>query len=198
MKKLNLYAWRSPPPSLIFCGDKVSSLSIEWPDYNGKNEYIDPLTGIPNRRAFDEISLMATKTANQQWAGFGMIVLDIDHFKKVNDTYGHQAGDMVLQAFAGILQFSLREDDFCARIGGEEFVIITPTWDRTFEIGERVRKSVEKEAFVTKNMQIKVTCSFGYAVYPNDAYDFDALFEIADRGLYKAKNTGRNQGSGRI
>ncbi|WP_449241493.1 GGDEF domain-containing protein [Desulfoscipio gibsoniae] len=195
MKKLNLSEWRSPPPSLIFSGSVISDLSIEWPTYKSKNEYIDPLTGIPNRRAFDEVALQAVRTANQQGAGFGLIILDIDHFKKVNDTHGHQAGDAVLQAFAAILQSILREDDFCARIGGEEFVIVSPAWDKTFEIGERVRTSVENQMFtLSGGKQTKITCSFGYAIYPEDAYDFVKLFEMADQGLYKAKNTGRNQG----
>lgn len=195
MKKLNLAAWNPVPPSLAFAGEGVSTLEITWPDYNNKKEYIDPLTGAPNRRAFDEVANMAVEISNRQGSGFGLILLDIDHFKKINDTYGHSTGDAALQTFVAITHSTLRNEDFFARIGGEEFAVITPAWDMVFDIGERIRRAVASKNFnINEGTSIKVTCSFGCAAHPKDAFDFKKLFDLADKALYEAKNTGRNKG----
>lgn len=194
MKKLSLTKWRSVPPTIVFSGQEVPYLDITWPEGKG-NEYIDPLTGALNRRAFDMAKIETVNTANKQGAGFGVIILDIDHFKHINDTYGHQAGDKVLQMFTAVVKSSLREKDFFARIGGEEFAIITPAFDMVFNIGERVRQAVEKhEIKIKDDTVINITCSFGCASYPDDAYEIDKLFELADQALYAAKNSGRNRG----
>ncbi|GEM_PF-3884360 len=195
MKKLTLAQWRSIPPSLIFSEGKIGSLNIQWPDYKEKPEYIDPLTGIPNRGAFDDASKIAIELAFTQNEGFGLIILDIDHFKQINDTYGHQAGDKALQIFSTVICSVLREEDFFARIGGEEFTVLTPAWEKVFEIGERIRRAIENQVFnIKEGTKIKLTCSFGCASYPNNAHELDKLFEIADSALYEAKNGGRNRG----
>ncbi|MTI82339.1 MAG: GGDEF domain-containing protein [Firmicutes bacterium] len=194
MKNLSLAQWRSVPPALFF-NEEHAYLNIQWPAYKEKPEYLDPLTGLPNRRAFDDASKTSVELANRQSEGFGIIVLDIDHFKKINDTHGHQAGDKALQIFAAVVDSTLREEDFFARIGGEEFIALTPAWDKVFGIGERVRKAVESQTFdIKEGVEIKLTCSFGCASYPDDAASFDKLFDLADKALYKAKNNGRNKG----
>jgi len=148
----------------------------------------DPLTGLANRRTMDR--WMA------EWIGgqkpFSVVMLDIDHFKKVNDTYGHQTGDEVLRFLARNMLAYLRKDDCCCRYGGEEFAILLPetTAEEAFKIAERIRTNMETAISPTGG---PITISCGVAAYPDDAETAQGLLEAADTALYEAKRAGRNR-----
>jgi len=154
--------------------------------------YVDALTEVGNRRAFE-------KTMEQVWGSLerhealALLVVDIDHFKSVNDMHGHAVGDRVLQGVARAIQHAVRKADEVFRFGGEEFVIIAPGVDRAaaVAIGERVREHVSRA--VEEDARVKVTVSVGVAVGTRDALETPReLFLAADRALYEAKTTGRN------
>lgn len=167
--------------------------SIFWPEF-AESEYRDHLTNIPNRRAFEHALEIALKTAARHGEGLGLVIFDIDHFKRINDSFGHQAGDAVLKAITSRVSSSVRGGDFLARYGGEEFVLIAMSRN-VFDLGERVRRSVENSVFKLPGGQnLRVTCSFGCAVYPDDATDGAGLITAADDALYAAKHGGRNRG----
>jgi diguanylate cyclase (GGDEF)-like protein len=156
----------------------------------------DGLTGLYNRRAFGEIFAAAIANEDRREGGrLGLVILDIDHFKKLNDTYGHPAGDAALRSLARLLVQLLRKGDQAARYGGEEFVVILPGSDRerSMQAAERLRQALAKHRFVHDGSRIPLSASFGVAVWPDDARDADALLAAADRGLYAAKQAGRNR-----
>ena len=153
---------------------------------------IDGLTGIPNRKCLNA-------RLSEHMAGVGpvsVIMMDIDFFKKVNDTYGHQAGDEVLQQFAKILTKTVRPDDFVARYGGEEFTVICLTdTTNTYRVAERIRVAVENTTMQTCAGVINITASLGIAErHPGDTQE--SLLKRADEYLYQAKQGGRNQVKG--
>ena len=157
--------------------------------------HLDPLTSLPNRRAFRDaarIKLAESQTAHRPCA---VISLDIDHFKRVNDAYGHGAGDTVLRRVADILKAPLRPNtDMAARMGGEEFTIILPETDTDSAIAfaEKLRKRIEQTVVVVGEHEIRPTVSLGIAMNRKTA-DLDELLDRADRALYTAKRTGRNK-----
>lgn len=193
MKRLRLAPWVSYPPVMLLGIKHLTDLQVDWPAYNG-SEYYDHLTGVYNRKAYDRLFDLAIKEAAKQNAGIGLLVLDIDYFKKVNDTYGHNAGDEVLKEFARRITSSLRKNDVLARLGGEEFTVLTTCYQKVFEIGERIRLAVGQAPFIYEGTLIAVTCSFGCSVYPLDGHTQVDLFNKADQALYQAKANGRNQG----
>lgn len=156
----------------------------------------DVLTGLYNRRYFE--SHIRTMLSNSNFAPqtLAVLMLDIDHFKKVNDTYGHQSGDVVIQEVANRLRQSLRLTDLSARYGGEEFVIILPSTDLELaaNVAERIRSSVESSPFniPSEPKQINCTVSIGVSCL-NTGDDLDALVARADKALYKSKESGRNK-----
>ena len=147
----------------------------------------DDLTALPNFRAFRERIDGEIERAARYGERFGVLVLDLDRFKKYNDTHGHLAGNDALQRVAGVMRETVRSVDFPARYGGEEFAVIVPQIDTPAlaAIAERIRAGVEA--------MTPVTVSIGAAVYPDDAANVDALFATADERLYTAKRTGRNR-----
>jgi diguanylate cyclase (GGDEF)-like protein len=156
----------------------------------------DGLTGLYNRRAFGELFASAIANEDRREGGrLGLVILDIDHFKKLNDTYGHPAGDAALRSLARLLVQQLRKGDQAARYGGEEFVVILPGSDheRSMQAAERLRLALAKHRFVHDGSRIPLTASLGVAVWPDDAREPDALLAAADRGLYAAKQSGRNR-----
>ncbi len=158
----------------------------------------DALTGLPNRRAtLARFRDEAARSARERH-GFGMLVLDIDHFKHINDGHGHLAGDAVLRHVAGVLRSTLRASEAVGRIGGEEFVVLLAHQERQGAIAaaNRLRESVAASAAGFDSRQIAVTLSGGLAMYPEDGADWDALFAVADRRLYEAKRAGRNRVEG--
>ncbi len=155
---------------------------------------LDTLTGIPNRRAFDLESRNAFETFMRHKTPCCLALVDVDHFKKINDTYGHQTGDKVLQSVARLLRSKLRRIDFLARYGGEEFAIILPntTLRGAVQVMERVRKTLNATEFLTRGNKIRVTASFGISELHLDS-SIESWIENADRALYRAKDTGRNK-----
>jgi len=159
----------------------------------------DGLTGLPNRRAFVEKLDEMLHRAARFGTPVSLLMLDVDHFKKVNDTYGHPVGDQVLRRLAGLLTESIREAvDLAARFGGEEFAVLleNTSMDGALNLGERLRAGLEAETFIhmegSQATQFHVTMSIGVASYP-EAGDAMVLVGRADEALYQAKETGRNQ-----
>jgi two-component system cell cycle response regulator len=155
----------------------------------------DGLTGLYNRRAFNELLAQAVAREDRQGGRFGLLILDLDHFKKLNDTFGHPAGDAALKSAAEVLKQHLRRGDQAARYGGEEFVVILPGTDEAGaqHLAERVREAVEKNRLVFEGAKLSLTASFGLAMWPGDGKEPDALLASADRALYAAKQAGRNR-----
>lgn len=194
MIRVRLQPWVPLSPELAF-RDFPDRWLVAWPDFSVL-EYRDQLTGIPNRRAWDEGLTVVTTAATAESQQYGVLVIDLDHFKEVNDTYGHQAGDLVLQTFAGIAQANLRLGDLLCRYGGEEFGVLLPGVDSPEAItaAERIRRAVETAAFsVGKGQTIQKTCSIGVAAWPITSRDPLAVVKSADEAVYAAKNAGRNR-----
>jgi diguanylate cyclase (GGDEF)-like protein len=146
--------------------------------------HLDPLTGLYNRRFFN-------KRINDYHA-YSLILFDIDHFKLVNDEYGHMMGDEVLKFLAELIKLKTREGDLCFRFGGEEFLILLPDTDinTTYTIAERIRKSTET---TISPIGKAITISIGIGNMPNTSVHHTELFNLIDQALYKAKNEGRNR-----
>jgi diguanylate cyclase (GGDEF)-like protein len=155
----------------------------------------DSLTGLANRQQFEERLTRIVMETNRFGGSCTLIVIDIDQFKLVNDTYGHQTGDEVLKRVAHVLQQEVRNVDLCARYGGEEMALLLPQTDLAggCQLAERLRAAVAERPFVIGGREIRVTISLGVATYPEGARDRDELFSAADRAMYAAKRGGRNQ-----
>ncbi len=159
-----------------------------------KLSIVDDMTNLFNRRYFNVHIPKIMADMKEKEKNLAIMVLDIDFFKRMNDTYGHSAGDMVLKQFAEVLNRYIRSHDTCIRMGGEEFLIalsdITPELAK--EVASRIRESVEKEKFAVEGNKIEVTCSIGLSMMQkNDG--IETLVGRADKALYKAKNSGRNR-----
>jgi len=156
----------------------------------------DPLTQLDNRNALDNNVSLAEKHYKLQQTISSLIMIDIDYFKNINDTYGHQAGDATLQQLARILSETMREHDSVARYGGEEFAIILhdTTNEQASKFVERIRKIIEKTEFIFEEKVISLTISFGVAQISGSHGDSYQWIEAADKALYQAKHQGRNQG----
>ena len=153
----------------------------------------DELTNLPNFRAFRERIDLEIERAERYPERFGILIIDLDRFKKYNDTYGHLAGNEALQRVARVIRETVRTVDFPARYGGEEFAVIVPQIDGVAlaAIAERIRAGVEAMPAPAGGAQ--VTVSIGAAIYPEDGTTADALFHAADERLYAAKGGGRNR-----
>jgi diguanylate cyclase (GGDEF)-like protein/PAS domain S-box-containing protein len=157
----------------------------------------DPLTGIYNRRFFDEIAGKELERAKRSTSLLAIIILDIDHFKEINDTYGHPTGDQVLIKLANIYQADMRSMDIFARYGGEEFIVLMPDTDSdsAHQTMERLRTALEKTPLATYEAKdIYVTISAGIAICDgHESVDIPTLLERADQALYTSKQAGRNK-----
>lgn len=156
----------------------------------------DEMTKLFNHRYFKYTFNREIQRSERLEAKFSLLIVDIDHFKKVNDSYGHQTGDQVLKVVANVLKNSCRTTDIVARYGGEEFAVILVDTDRTGAVGvaERIRSQIEKKIVETeKHGPITVTASIGIAVYPHHGKDEFNMIEAADTALYEAKKKGRNR-----
>lgn len=155
----------------------------------------DYLTGIMNRRMFNEISEHYFQTAQKNELYLTLLLLDLDHFKKVNDTYGHQAGDQILKRFVKTLEGILNKSDIFARIGGEEFAILLSQTnsDQAYLLAERIRKEIENVFITYDGQDIFVTTSIGISESKQSDTEFENIFSRADMALYQAKNLGRNR-----
>ena len=153
----------------------------------------DALTGLPNNRAVQDTLKRMVAQASRSVAPLSAALLDLDHFKHINDAHGHSRGDEALAAVAANLRSSLRESDFVGRYGGEEFLLLLPDTGKQQArvVAEKVRAAVD--AIALSNLDLRVTASFGVATLPDDCGDADSLMRAADRVLYSAKGRGRNR-----
>ena len=155
----------------------------------------DGLTGLLNHRAFQEQLGHELRRYERMKAPLSLIMMDIDFFKDVNDTYGHPSGDTVLAGVAAVIKGTLRDIDVAARYGGEEFAVLLVDTDSqgAMKMAERLRVSVQNATFKTDSGNISVTLSAGVASVPGDARGKAEIIELADKALYRAKDTGRNR-----
>ncbi len=155
----------------------------------------DPMTGHLNKRAFEAEFDKRIRAAERFARSLAVVVLDIDKFKNVNDTYGHAVGDVVIKGLGAVLTRCRRETDVVSRFGGEEFVLVCEETDTegAFQVAERIREELGRQVFNTDKGPLQVTCSLGVSEYPRDGATRDALFQRADAALYDAKHGGRNQ-----
>jgi diguanylate cyclase (GGDEF)-like protein len=155
---------------------------------------IDPLTGCHNRRGFDEILGTELGRARRYDRPMSLVLLDIDHFKRINDDFGHEVGDNALQRIGRAVRHTFRSTDSAARYGGEEFALVFPETakDEALRLAERLRALIEQ---LPPNSEVPraLTASFGIASFPDDASDAMELIRAADRALYQAKANGRNR-----
>ena len=156
----------------------------------------DSLTGIFNRRYIIDLLVKETMVVENEREAIGLILMDIDYFKSINDNYGHQAGDAVLKEVTGVISRELRVSDLFGRYGGEEFLIICPSSDSetTLYIAGRLRKALENLEIAYENNRIKTTASFGvYSNISSENENIDEMLRKVDIALYAAKNNGRNR-----
>jgi diguanylate cyclase (GGDEF)-like protein len=155
---------------------------------------IDPLTGAFNRRSFETIIQKLLEISQITNAPITLAMADLDYFKKINDTFGHLAGDEALKHFVNIIKRNLRKSDYVFRIGGEEFLILLPNTELkdAVEIVERIRKDLEENPLHYDGKEIKITASFGLAEVDKEKY-INEIIKKADEKLYKAKESGRNK-----
>lgn len=159
--------------------------------------WFDPLTRLYNRGSFFERAKTLSEQARVENRPFAVIQLDLDHFKSVNDRFGHQAGDLVLSHAAGIISNTIGGQDIAGRVGGEEFCILLPgsTLEQAARVAELIRARIRgKEILVQKDTTLRITVSLGVSnASENGDYDFESLQSVADSRLYRAKNNGRDQ-----
>ncbi|MBF0558244.1 MAG: GGDEF domain-containing protein [Nitrospirae bacterium] len=161
-----------------------------------KLSFTDPLTGLYNRRFINEVLMKEIERDKRLGKEFSIVLLDIDNFKRVNDTYGHLSGDEVLKTVAMLMTDNVRKFDVVGRYGGEEFVIIMPETPKitAFDVSERIRSILEKKSIgITGRKRIKLTASFGIATFQVDGMSSAELLLLADERLYKAKKEGKNR-----
>jgi diguanylate cyclase (GGDEF)-like protein len=153
----------------------------------------DALTGLPNKRAIQDTTKRMAAQASRTVAPLSAIVLDLDHFKQINDTFGHERGDDVLAAVGAVLSGTVRASDFVGRNGGEEFIMLLPDTDadRAVVVAEKIRAAIGE--INVSGVQRAITVSLGIAAIPEHAGDGDQLVRSADRALYIAKTNGRNR-----
>lgn len=182
---------------VVFCQEALRAIRAQA----AQSGELDPatrdvLTGLYNRRALDTLGRELYRQALRADRPVSILMLDIDHFKQVNDTYGHAAGDAVLARFGAIISEHVRTSDFVARYGGEEFAAILPgaPLGPAMRLAERIRQAVEQLEVPYKELRIRVTTSIGAASeFPGESVDFRQLIDRADKNLYRAKRGGRNQ-----
>jgi diguanylate cyclase (GGDEF)-like protein len=156
----------------------------------------DPLTGLCNHREFFRLLREETERSRRYRHPLSLLMIDLDNFKRINDTYGHPAGDRVLCAVAGVVRRELRQVDQVARYGGEEFAAILPETaeSEAFAIATRIRQAVAARPLaISETEGVELTISIGLAVFPDDATAEEGLVERADQSLYAAKAAGRNR-----
>lgn len=158
--------------------------------------HIDTLTGITNRRRWFELTMIEMERAKRYGCALSIVILDVDHFKQINDSYGHPVGDKILQELVRCCSSNLRDTDLIGRYGGEEFILLLPetTLSDAYIFAERLRQTIAKQLIpITKQKSLSITVSMGGATLNNDILSLETLIELADKALYQAKKNGRNQ-----
>ena len=180
--------------------EKVDELAAELKDANEKLRglaFRDGLTGLYNRRFFEDQFEKELDRVNRYSRLLSLVMIDIDHFKNINDTYGHPQGDIILSTVAQVFDTAIRHPDTAARYGGEEFVVILPETDvkGAVVLAERLREAVEKLEINAGNEIIKITISLGVTEYKMEKgrKSMSEVIDTADRALYHSKETGRNK-----
>lgn len=161
-----------------------------------RQAHVDYLTGVFNRRHFMERAETELHRAIRYGSALSLLMLDIDHFKMINDRYGHKVGDVVLKELASICTKTLRDVDILGRLGGEEFAVLLPqtSEDTAFDVAERLRAVIAGSSIpVDENQRVEFQISIGVATWAANINSIDSLLGIADKALYEAKNTGRNR-----
>jgi diguanylate cyclase (GGDEF)-like protein len=178
---------------------KIRTLQDELKQSNEKLKELsntDHLTHLFNRRYMMTVLEREMQRAQRKGSPLSLVIMDIDHFKRVNDTFGHQQGDVVLVDIAALAKQDLRSYDVAARYGGEEFVLILPetTHEEALMVAERIRVNIQQKTFPPPLNATQITISMGVATYPrHNIATIDDLIHAADDALYRAKETGRNQ-----
>lgn len=154
----------------------------------------DTLTGLPNRRGFDLLAGQALHEAKREQSPLSALLIDLDHFKQLNDTHGHLAGDQVLRGFAQALQSNLRQSDIICRWGGEEFILLLKNTGSStaHQLAEKIRQQTEQQTFVFNGINLHISASIGITEL-HRADSLEQLIGRADRALYRAKQSGRNR-----
>ncbi len=155
----------------------------------------DSLTGLANRFRFEESLKMSVASNQRDQFKLAMLLFDIDHFKYINDTHGHDIGDLLLQQIVGRIQGCLRGNELFARLGGDEFALVLSNLNQVrhvSQVGQRILKSMGKP-FLLADIEVKVSVSIGVAIHPNNATTSEELYKFADIALYRAKKQGRKQ-----
>jgi two-component system cell cycle response regulator len=169
-----------------------------------KRAMIDGLTGLWNRACFEQRLASEMSLARRSQRPLSCAMLDLDHFKKINDTHGHPFGDEVLRGVAQLIQETCRAEDVPCRYGGEEFVLLLPNTPLAgaMALAERIRAAVSEYPFVARRARVPVTCSIGIADNflgaPDEAAGNNSLIDLADQALYRAKHEGRNRAVGAL
>ena len=156
----------------------------------------DPLTGCLNRRALETFLRAEWRQAKRRGTTIAVLAIDLDHFKEINDTYGHPFGDLVLQELAAIMRATARDTDEVARLGGDEFIVVLPDtgWEGALTFAERMRRKVDEHTFASATATMRITISVGVALHRGtDPMSPALLLQEADQSLYKAKSAGRNR-----
>jgi diguanylate cyclase (GGDEF)-like protein len=155
----------------------------------------DGLTGLLNKRAMLDVAEQKIAAAARFERPLSVVICDIDFFKRVNDTYGHDVGDLVIRGLGDVLKRQKRTTDVVARFGGEEFVVLCEQTDEkgAMLLAERIREELKKTSFYTPKKTLNVTCSVGVSTFPAAGRDWDALFRSADEALYVSKRSGRDR-----
>jgi diguanylate cyclase (GGDEF)-like protein/PAS domain S-box-containing protein len=190
-------ARKSVEKELRYANERLQSQLIEIGTLQSKlrsQAIHDPLTDLFNRRYLDETLDRELARASREKYPLCVVMMDIDHFKLMNDTHGHEAGDLVLKALAKTLTSRNRRGDFACRFGGEEFVVVMPniTIDTAFRRAEELRKALNSLSVPFENYRLTITISMGIACYPANGEDRDSLLRAADRAMYAAKKAGRD------
>jgi diguanylate cyclase (GGDEF)-like protein len=156
---------------------------------------IDPLTGLQNRRSLFELGRVEFARSCRTYRPFSCLMLDIDHFKQLNDNYGHPVGDQVLRQVAECAIRSIRDVDLIGRYGGEEFVVFLPETDVVtgLLVAERLRASIEKTPIIVSDQELHATVSIGVSGKDENTLQLETLIARADQAMYVAKHRGRNQ-----
>ncbi len=155
----------------------------------------DGLTNVFNYRYFMELGLREFERVKRYGRPMSLILLDVDHFKAVNDTHGHNVGDRALQALAQICLKTIRNVDVLARVGGEEFAVLLPETglEQACLAAERIRRNLSRTVLKTKDTELRLTISLGVGTVTNETTDFGHLLRTVDAALYAAKRNGRNR-----
>jgi diguanylate cyclase (GGDEF)-like protein len=192
--QLMLYLWAALGPAIATFGFSLMLNDL----LNAELERLatlDPLTGVYNRRSIEDFATRAIAAARRHGHKVSVLLVDADHFKRINDEMGHEAGDSALRTLVGVLRLNARREDAVGRMGGEEFVVLMPDTDEAAGVAgaERLRAAVEAARFAVGTQRVPLRVSIGVAALRDARDDFPMLVRRADRALYEAKRGGRNR-----